>query len=526
MLEYRKFLSSSSTVLITIVVISLVLRVWNMQSWPLMIDEAHYANQAIDVLNGNKKIYDPVIISYQGPLAIYLMLPSILIFGKSLFFMRLPFVVFGVLSVVLLYLIVKRIYDTNVALLSAAILAIAPSEILNSNLAIEISYITFSTLLILNLFLKYSKSKRITFLFLIGFFSGFAMLGNIVFGLFLFAFLILLPVNPVLPLRKLISSLSPYRIIIFLLAFLLGSFPLLFWNFNNGFSTLSYLVDNIQTTHYGNSILNLKQNIENGYLNLQSYLNEWHRFHFTFNIYPQWDFLQVFILSSIAFIVFPICFRSRPEVRNTLGKNIYLLLLFLVCFLLLSTITISVFSEYEDSILIPLISIIISWTTFTVFRLAKTNSYIIIILFVFSFIIIIENFLINENANLNSIIGDPCNIAIQNITNYFLNSSGKSLVFDTNRYAEFYKFYTGSPNVHALIFSDPKNNNISSWNNFIDNQNSEFIFMNSKCISDLPGGNSIYQNFSDFVSKRNKTLELMYQISPNNIEILNVTKIV
>lgn len=117
--------------LVVVLLLAATLRLWNLGSIPpgLTPDEASLGYNAYSILKTGKDEFGtrlPIIFKsfgdYKPGLYVYLTVPSVAIFGLSEFSTRLPSVLAGVLSVYLIYLIVRRLFTDRKSL--AAIAAI------------------------------------------------------------------------------------------------------------------------------------------------------------------------------------------------------------------------------------------------------------------------------------------------------------------------------------------------------------------------------------------------------------------
>lgn len=101
---------------------------------------------------------------YKPPLSSYLMIPSIFIFGLNEFSVRFPFALSGTLSVLVIYLITKEIFQKEkegklIALLSASILAISPWHLGQTRSAMLVGLEIFFNALGVYLFLQGLKKS-------------------------------------------------------------------------------------------------------------------------------------------------------------------------------------------------------------------------------------------------------------------------------------------------------------------------------------------------------------------------------
>lgn len=109
---------------------------------------------------------------YQQPIHIYILVPFVLLFGLNDFIVRLPFALFGVFNVLLVYFLAKQILRNNTfAFSSAFVFAISPISVHFSRIAHEANVALFFFLLGLLFFLKALGSKGKLFLLAFLFFG-------------------------------------------------------------------------------------------------------------------------------------------------------------------------------------------------------------------------------------------------------------------------------------------------------------------------------------------------------------------
>ena len=108
-------------------------------------DEAALGYNAYSILQTGKDEYNqpfPVVLrsfdDYKPALYVYLAIPPIKVFGLNVFSVRLPSAIFGILTVLATYFLVKELFKRDdLALLSAFLLAISPWHIQFSRVAFE-----------------------------------------------------------------------------------------------------------------------------------------------------------------------------------------------------------------------------------------------------------------------------------------------------------------------------------------------------------------------------------------------------
>ena len=167
-----KFLISS------IFLLALFLRIYRLDKYPtgLLWDEAALGYNAYSILKTGRDEYGvwfPLIFKsfgdYKPGFYIYLTVPSVAIFGLNEFSVRLPSAVFGGLTVLLLYFLLREKSQERLALLAAVLLASNPWHLSFSRGAWELNLMTFEIVLGLWLAIKALESQKNWYLYLSGF---------------------------------------------------------------------------------------------------------------------------------------------------------------------------------------------------------------------------------------------------------------------------------------------------------------------------------------------------------------------
>ncbi len=157
-------------ILVVIIVIASFLRLWQMNKVPssLFGDELDLGYQAYSIFKTGKDYYGnfmPIhfhsLAEWRTPLYLYSAVPTVALFGVSALGVRLPAAMFGILSVYVLYLLVKEISKKeSLSLISASILALSPWHIQYSRAGFEVTLMILLLLLGLWLFFKsFEKGK-------------------------------------------------------------------------------------------------------------------------------------------------------------------------------------------------------------------------------------------------------------------------------------------------------------------------------------------------------------------------------
>jgi len=169
-------------VLALVVVVGLTLRVLAAFSIPVAADDMHFAPHAIDIINsGALETYDQ-----SAPLWFYITDVFYKLFGISQFTSRLSGILFGTLSIILIYLFSSYVFQSKkIGLVSSFLLAVCPFAFTSMRAEMDAIVVFF---LLANLYLLYrgvnENSKLLIHLSFI--FLGIAILIKIYAVLFIF----------------------------------------------------------------------------------------------------------------------------------------------------------------------------------------------------------------------------------------------------------------------------------------------------------------------------------------------------
>ena len=130
-----------------IVVVASILRLWQLGYVPISPnwDEVALGYNAYSIIQTGRDEYGeflPIILrsfdDYKPALYAYLIIPFIKLFDLTVFAVRLPSAIFGILTIVGVFFLVKELFRKNsIALLSSFLLAISPWHIQFSRIAFE-----------------------------------------------------------------------------------------------------------------------------------------------------------------------------------------------------------------------------------------------------------------------------------------------------------------------------------------------------------------------------------------------------
>src|SRR3989344_6534752 len=181
MIKSRKIIWA---ILIGIILLSAILRLWQLGNVPPSPDwdEVALGYDAYSILHTGRDEFGkflPVVLrsfdDYKPALYAYLTIPSILIFGLNTFAVRFPSALFGIISVIAVFFLIRELfkeykYRDYLSLLSSFLLAISPWSIQFSRVAFESNIGVTLNVLVVLFFLK--GLKKPWMLSLSAFFAG------------------------------------------------------------------------------------------------------------------------------------------------------------------------------------------------------------------------------------------------------------------------------------------------------------------------------------------------------------------
>ncbi len=157
--------------LLGIIILATILRLYKLASVPpsLYWDEASLGYNAYSILKTGSDEHGKFLPltnfaafgDYKPPGYIYATVPAIAVFGLSEFAIRFPSAFFGILTVLLTYLLAKKLFEKeNIALLAAFFLAISPWHLQFSRGAFEANLGLFFSTLGIYLFVKFARGNK------------------------------------------------------------------------------------------------------------------------------------------------------------------------------------------------------------------------------------------------------------------------------------------------------------------------------------------------------------------------------
>lgn len=159
--------------LIIILVLALILRVLYLDRVPpsLFGDEIDVGYQAHSLLKTGKDIsgrflpfYIKSLAEYRTPLYIYSAVPFVGVFGLNEWGVRLPAVFWGMISILTLFLLVRKLFNFKIAAIASLLLTISPWHLQYSRSSFEVTMLLSFIVLGVYSLTQYIEKKRVTYL--------------------------------------------------------------------------------------------------------------------------------------------------------------------------------------------------------------------------------------------------------------------------------------------------------------------------------------------------------------------------
>lgn len=173
--------------LIFIFFLAFFIRIYSINTTPLLWDEASLGYNAYSILKTGRDEYGtflPIIFKsfgdYKPGLYVYLCLPFVYLFGLNDLSVRFPSIILGSLLPIILYFLIKEINPKaqKTAIISSLITVFNPYNIHFSRGAWETNILTFELVLASYLFFKYINKKNIKYL----------LISSVIIGLSLYTY--------------------------------------------------------------------------------------------------------------------------------------------------------------------------------------------------------------------------------------------------------------------------------------------------------------------------------------------------
>jgi 4-amino-4-deoxy-L-arabinose transferase-like glycosyltransferase len=305
------------------------------------------------------RVFPLMVTDYIGALNIYLLLPFFALLGSNVLALRLMPIVFAVLTLLLTYLLAQQLFNRRTALITCLLLAVNPSFIFWSRQGVFVTSIT-ATIAIASLlcWLRWYRERRARYLYWGAYLFGLGLYAKLLFLWVIVALGVTFFVLKASSLREgfrlwAISGRLGYKqLVIALLCFLLGIFPLIIYNVQTK-GTFLTLTGNLTSTYYDASNLAFAENLATRLEQFKVVLNGGHLWYlggvFTNDLYP-------FFFVCVGLACIPVVLlKARHEWHRVAFP--FLMLAFMV---LASCFTVSALWFTHYAILVPFLPMAIA----------------------------------------------------------------------------------------------------------------------------------------------------------------------
>jgi len=349
--DFKRFFITIRKNLILILILSFAgfLRFWKVTEIPpLWVDEIPNGILSFEILKFGilKHIFLPKLLAaHEGPMLAYTLTLPIYFFGFTNFALRIPFPIFGVLSILLTYIFIKNFYNKKIALLTVFLLTIFPSHIFFSRIGFEYIIVNSMTLFAIIFLQKFTENKLRRYFYLFSLVVGIGIATRLSFFLFTIPLIFLWQKIFKLKLKRIGFT---HLFVCLLIIFFVGIYPYLFSNLMNDGFTIQFLLQKFPQTTEGINLLDIPGNLK---MNLQTIIPQFFRgqyFYLNFNSIS----LEIFLLSFLIFIT-TFIIRRKDKNYTFLKKDFFLISFILLTGFLFSTITITTFRHGDHLMLTP-----------------------------------------------------------------------------------------------------------------------------------------------------------------------------
>src|SRR3989344_1108239 len=225
--------------LIIILLFGFVLRLIAANNLRVYADDMHFVTHAINFISSNK------LVTYDQSSGLWFQFTDLMynIFGISQVTSRMAALLFGTMTILVIYLFTKEFFSENVALISALLLSIAPFHIRNTSAEMDVMTMFF-VLMGMLLFVRAIKKEKVGLFLMGGIFIGLAVYTKVYPLLFIPSLLIFFIYSKKKLKEKIITKKNLKLIVIFLFSIFMFTVPAITHNYllykDKGFLDLQF----------------------------------------------------------------------------------------------------------------------------------------------------------------------------------------------------------------------------------------------------------------------------------------------
>lgn len=167
--DLKQYISKYNIIFLIILVIGILIRIVGIANMPnaLNCDEASAGYEAFSILNygidRNGNFMPAFLVAWgsgQNALLTYLIIPFIKLFGLNVIAIRLPMAILGIISLFIMYSLLKKISNKKLAIVGFAFFAICPWHIMKSRWGLESNLFPDLILIFVYMLVKGIEDKK------------------------------------------------------------------------------------------------------------------------------------------------------------------------------------------------------------------------------------------------------------------------------------------------------------------------------------------------------------------------------
>ncbi len=326
--------------------------------------------------------------AWVGPIPALLFVPSLYIFGISIYVIRITRIAYGFITILLLYFFAKDFFDKKTANIASFLLTTFPFYIfMYRHGFLDDGILPTFLLAALICFYKFYKNPENKFLYWGAFFSGLGLCSKISFLWFIGAIILCFLFF------KIKIKLNKKNILVSFFLFNLAILPMTLFNIQNTnfintteHSTIGAIINNLINTRGGHNNLLVHKNILTRFIQLEGIFRNW---CYGQRIFTNPFYFYILILAVVFYLARFIFVR---KIKNQI-KTMFIVILFLLLFFF-SCFTINYFKIEHATIYLPLCILIIAKFLNDIFKKRFKIIKYVIILFItlFNFVTLSESY--------------------------------------------------------------------------------------------------------------------------------------
>ena len=436
-----RFLKNEKSFLFLVLSLFLLISCYKLNEIPgLSDDEASPGIIARNAILGYE--IPPIIVPYSGPISYYITSAFFIIFGESVFSLRLVSVFCFSVALIFSYLFVKKMFDENTAKITIFLESLCPSTIIFSRFGgFPTALVVLAISIILFLSIHWYEKRKVKFLLISSFIMGFGFASHMIFLYFMFSLLLTTTIMKIDFFR-----IGKKNVIFFFVIFFVSSMP--------------YSIYILSEDHW----------IQNSFGNLlvsSSVVTDFFMFISGDDGFNICDYSTINYFIPIFFLLSLIIFIVISLIKWRKSKELFIVILFFVLFLELF-LTISRHSYLHFLILWPLPFLLMGYSLSIIVRHANISVILIFLLVVMNIFTIMDYYSCLETTGGNG----GFSTRINDLISYLDRVNPQSIIsinFGLHHNMDFFGFENFNGNILRLVLNERDYSDLINLRNSFEN---------------------------------------------------------